>query len=337
MTLIAIHVDADQAYILTDTWAYNDIGPSQHGSKVHTLPHMDVAVATRGDCEFSLQANLIVDRAANVAVDFDDLVAAVAAGAPKVWSYEVLQREQMCQALGIPPDEMPPSVVYLVGLDRAQDRFRAVMFASTYDFVPVDLDGLHVIPSPLSVRPHDLELRWFADHFAAHLQTVSDTGASPELLAEHRQVCDENMAYFRALPGGDVRVPRDEAEWVRLGVTVREDRMLRQPAALRYLIGGDLHLTVLTRGMVVTARVHTFDDSGEEFTAAMAGTLHPLGQAGPCPCGSGERFIDCCAAVGELCPCWSGKAFKDCCSINAGAVDAAAMSVYPMAVSTQVG
>jgi uncharacterized protein YchJ len=73
------------------------------------------------------------------------------------------------------------------------------------------------------------------------------------------------------------------------------------------------------RGEATNRRVYTFDDSGPEFACMMAGSLHPISQAGPCECNSGRRFVDCCLAAihAEPCPCQSGQTFARCCSITA--------------------
>ncbi len=36
---------------------------------------------------------------------------------------------------------------------------------------------------------------------------------------------------------------------------------------------------------------------------------------GPCPCGSGKTYVECCGR-GEMCPCGSGKKAIDCCFVS---------------------
>ena len=42
---------------------------------------------------------------------------------------------------------------------------------------------------------------------------------------------------------------------------------------------------------MTTEAIHSFDEP-DEFRQMVAGTVHPFAQEGPCPCGTGRRFLD---------------------------------------------
>jgi len=120
--------------------------------------------------------------------------------------------------------------------------------------------------------------------------------------------------------GEPVEVPADVGGWVALGKDLHARYALAPVMTGNHVnIGGDLILSRLERGSATQRRVHTFPTDGEQFRRMMIGSLHPLGQLGPCVCGSGQPYLVChmrWLEEGAPCPCGSGRAFEDCHRIN---------------------
>jgi hypothetical protein len=111
--------------------------------------------------------------------------------------------------------------------------------------------------------------------------------------------------------------PESEVEWADLAVQIRRERALA-PLGLKVFVGGDVFLTRLERGSISQRKIHTFDDSGEEFRLMVAGTAHPVAQLGPCECGSGEVAEACHPYMPpeEPCTCRSGAPWQGCCRVT---------------------
>lgn len=86
-------------------------------------------------------------------------------------------------------------------------------------------------------------------------------------------------------------------------------------AERRSLFGADLILSTLERGRATHRRIGGIALTEPAFREALLGTCHPMGQLGPCPCGSGDPFAICCTwllAQNKPCVCGSGLLFRDC-------------------------
>lgn len=124
---------------------------------------------------------------------------------------------------------------------------------------------------------------------------------------------------FYAMPApftelGDA--PATVTEWVSLAQRIREERAMAPVGQGKVFVGADVLHTRLERGSSTTRKVHTFDDTGEELLRMVHGTMHPLFQLSPCPCGSGATVADCHAMPGgDPCNCGSGRTFAACCQV----------------------
>jgi hypothetical protein len=303
MTMIAFAVHADRAEIITDTITYNHIATKMgRHSKVMPLPHLDAAMLAQGSTGFERRWHMQALYLAQHVADFDDLVREAPEHLAFVWR-ELEADAETENAVHGRSATVANSVVFLIGYSPAQGCFKAYGYASNFEFRPMDLDGLYVMPSPLDRRPGLLELHRLREHLADNFGT------------DGLQIAD-GLAKLPVLPA-----PESTVEWVELAKAVRRDRALVDLySGLKTYVAGDVVHTTLRVGEVTSRRVHRFDDSGEEFNRMMAGSLHPVSQAAACDCGSGERFVDCCLAAiaDEHCPCGSGTTFAQCCSVNAG-------------------
>ena len=292
MTLVAFSVNKNRADILTDTWSYSAGGRRiASDSKVHSIPHLDMAYATQGSCEFASLWGLEATARAMHVGSFDGFVAEAGPYLLEAWN-AVVERERT------------PSVVFLIGYSPEDSRFRAYQFASDSGFERQDVEAPFIIPAPTDIRPSELELARIKGSF---------TGASDET---------EILALFEEWhqkPG--LVAPTTVKGWVQLGKHARESRaMMHARTNLKVFVAGDLFHAVLKRGELTTSRVHRFNDSGAEFAQLVAGTLHPISQYGPCSfCDSGRPYVDCHLAsfATQPCLCGSGKPFQDCCSVRA--------------------
>ncbi len=281
MTLIAFATNGDTATIMTDSLAYSAGGRSMgHSTKLLPLPHIDAALATQGNSMFGEFAKVAALGFALEAPDADALADALAAELPHAWEATTKNKGGGTEG-----------TVYLIGWSPSRGAFTAWMLAAEHGFQAEVVDGPHIVPCPLNYRPSDLEAN--------------------RLLDEGRLDQEEVDAWREQPP---IPTPGNLDEWAELLFYARQTRALMQEA--KVFIGGSLYGTLLARGEQSTCKLAEFDDSGEEFRQMVAGTLHPLGLAGDCPCGSGERFRECCLAghLDEPCECGSTKALRDCCA-----------------------
>lgn len=105
-----------------------------------------------------------------------------------------------------------------------------------------------------------------------------------------------------------------DGQWVELGKTIYQTHAVRYDEP-KHLLGGRLILTTLQRGSSSHRVLHRFPDDDWSFRKMVIGTLHPLGQIGPCACGSGQPQLVCHLAYalpGWPCPCTSGEPFDTC-------------------------
>ena len=304
MTLVAFVARDDSADIITDTLSYTRNG--RHigkATKVVTIPHLETAIATQGDLRTGHEWMHTARSLAGDVADFDELVAGVGAGFARTR-----------------PSPPCPTVAFCVGYSPTSARFRAVAVGTDTGFEPVAVEGLFVIPTPFAFRPSEVELARY----------ITDVESGP------RPGDEENLELLRAFPPVQGS-PGSPEEWVGLALAARRDRSLRATPSsrLKVFVGGELWHTRLERGLIVQSRTHVFDDAGEEFAAIMKGTEHPLGQLGPCPCGSGESYLECCLAahVDEPCACGSGVAFGNCCSVEDGSSRAVPRLPHRVAVA----
>jgi hypothetical protein len=300
MSLIALHADEHGAQIMTDTLAYTVTARRlRRATKVSALPHLDAAVLAHGGTrEFSnfwaVHASL---RAG--AETFDELTDDAPAALADLWR-EIVEMTEHRNAVHGAHSTVPRAIALAIGYSHRHRRFRALAYQSENEFQPVELHGLWVIPSPLNVRPSAIEQTRLEETF----QRLHDDVDTARFLSE--------------LP--EPAVPITDSDWTALARDVRQQRAVNADlySGLKMYVGGDALLTRLQRGQQTTRRLLTFDDTGPEFEQMMTGSLHPTGQLGPCPCGDGGRFRDCCLTelYDQPCPCCSGKLFADCCLVD---------------------
>lgn len=298
MTLIAIHAGIDHADMITDTWAFsNGAHNISTCSKTEAVLHLDMAFATNGDEAFGWQWKIASEVLATQVTDFDQFVDQAPGRLRSVWRKRLADIAARNVQIGGDFKPCPPGVFH-VGYSPSRGAYRAVEFAADNGFTPADLPGLFVIPSPLGVRPSDYEMRLHREAIGAGV----DAGG------------ERNFAARLARPMPPV--PTTGEGWIRLAIRARADRAtLPVGTKLKWLVGGTVHHTYLERGMIVQARVHEFDDTGAEAVAVFTGTLHPVGLAAPCPCGTGLPYVECCVAkvAGKPCWCGSGLLLGECC------------------------
>ncbi len=237
MTLIAFHAQPDRADIITDTLSYTRTARHLgHTSKVTLMPHLDAAVMTQGSTDFAKAWTAEALTAAEAA-DFDEFAERVGEALPVLWR----------RLPGVGDDcerGRANSAVFVVGYSPRRRSFTAHGWASDFAFRRMDLDGLHVMPSPLGVRPSELELRRLGRHFDVYF---GDTAPVDRL---------------RRLP--PPAAPGSDAGWVELAKTVRADRALADLySGFKTYVGGSVIHTRLTVGAATQRRVHTFDDTGD--------------------------------------------------------------------------
>jgi hypothetical protein len=300
MSLIALHADQHGAQVMTDTLSYTVTARHlRQATKVFALPHLDAAVLAHGGTrEFSnfwaVHASL---RAG--ATTFDELTDTAPAALSDLWR-EIEQMTEHRNAIYGARSTVPRAIALAAGYSQRHQRFRALAYQSDGAFEPVELHGLWVIPSPLDVRPSEIEQARLEETF----QQLHGGTYAVRALAR--------------LP--EPAVPVTDGDWTALARDVRQQRAVEADlySGLKMYIGGDALLTRLERGQQTTRRLLTFDDSGPEFEQMMAGSLHPAGQLGPCPCGDGGRFRDCCLTElnDQPCPCGSARTFADCCLVD---------------------
>lgn len=186
-----------------------------------------------------------------------------------------------------------PFCAYAFGWSKADGGFRSVAAHTFSDLAPTDISGtVHVTPAPSGVEVSDVEAS--IDAFQGHAPAPAGRPADPL---------------------------HSDPDWVALAQRIHADRSCstaRTRQTGRIVIGGKVNLTRIDDSGVHTKVIHTFGTA--DFMAATSGTLHPYGQIGLCPCGSGDRFIDCCIPkwLHLPCLCESGKTLGDCCALDAG-------------------
>jgi hypothetical protein len=110
-------------------------------------------------------------------------------------------------------------------------------------------------------------------------------------------------------------VPCTDAQWARYADDLFDHVALTPIDEGRDVFGGRLFLTRLERGSATTRQIGEISVDSARFRKALHGTAHPVGQLGPCPCGSGGPFAICCPHrlnPLEPCLCGSGELFGDC-------------------------
>ena len=298
MTLVAIQAHQDHARILTDTESGDYIGTAfGRAEKFMPLPQLDACVITQGSGRFGYSVQLSLLALAGECGSFDDFTDQ----APQVIATAWAIVEEAAEKLARDGQAWKPlnSVVFLVGYSHRAHSFRAVYLASDFGFTVTEVTGLHVqpAPAPLPKRMSYLEPHRLRRHFALNGLPDLAPWTPPEPMALDTV-----------------------QDWIDLGLSVWRDRTFAPiETGFKWTIGGSLHLATLTLGEYRVQRVHTFDLTPEELALKIRGTLHPISQAAPCICGSGDRLIDCCcsALTGANCPCGSGLTFERCCSIDA--------------------
>lgn len=295
MTFIGVSTHRDRAELVTDSWAYT-AGAAQlsRAQKLIPIPHLDAAVVTHGLSSFGFRTNAMAIDLAESVLHLDELVDRSAEQLRSIWA-------------GLPDRHLPGVFgrAVVAGYSSAAGGFRAWLLPSETDFTPEVLGEPVVFPAPLTVRPHPLEA---ASNRAAFARTP-------------REGDEDALAAWEGRPGLGRGV-----DWVHVANTARSDRTLCRQGYQRVktLVGGDLYRTTLRVGHITTERVHAFNDAGDELVEALSGSLHPIGQLGPCACGSRRRALDCCLAGrdDQPCPCGSDRAFAACCRVGSDFVAA---------------
>lgn len=291
MTMIGIAVRGDHAEILTDSGRYTrHMQRLGTASKVRHFTHLDTALVVQGDATFGAVAAAWIDSGGFGT--FDELLDAAPDALSFAWG----------QSTGTEP------IAFLVGYSDAAGEFRGYALPAEHGFTPEPFE-FFLIPMPWTARPTDLELSRFKTFLAENHPDRDDTA--------------ETLAMWTGKQ--PLAVPADPADWVDLAKRVRKERALIDYG--RVSVSGKVHLARLGRGTYRTRVVHEYNDSGAEFQALVTGTLHPQSQLGPCPCGSGARYIDCHLApwLDKPCDCGSGKNLRECCAVagSSAPVDAA--------------
>lgn len=308
MTFIGITTSTDHAEIVTDTWTYSSTARSlgRH-SKVYTVPHLDGAVIVQGDVSFGALWAATAAYGSESALSMDDLNASAQEALRVTW--KALDDERV--------DPLGDALALHVGYSEAAGRFVCMSFSSLDDFAPREITGPFVHPSPMTQRPSDYELARYKADLTADETVYPDEATRARVVAGHRA----NLAGLAALPA-EIYHPTETSGWIALAEHARATRSTLPAATfLKTLVGGELHQTRLERGSVTTRTVHRFNDSGDEFAAIMHGTLHPVGQQGPCPCGGEKTYLDCHVALEAANPCWCGgpRPLGKCCALTAEA------------------
>lgn len=301
MTLIAFHTTADGATIMTDSMVAPHVSsyPIGNITKVKMFNHLETAVICQG--------GVTVDRhwidkigARDDLKDFDELTELATEFLPEM--YRQLQHDVDAHnaMAGGPGARLAPAVIFHVGYSPSRGRYLALSFSSDEGFAATEINTMHVMPSPIDYRPSPIEERRLRRVHRAHFD-------------------DEGMVdTFTSKPMAIA--PTSLEGWRELAVTVREQRSHANVlTGFKTMIGGSVTLTQMQRGVVAQTVVHRFDEDGDEFAHMLEGTLHPLGQVAACPCGSEDRFIDCCigVAASDRCVCGSGNDFAECCMAQA--------------------
>lgn len=285
MTLLAFATyGRKRAEFITDTAAYNQTAAWTGRCTKHlTLNHIDAAVLNNGPIDFGHMFRAVLLEASPTLATFDELMD----GAPTLLvDLRKFWREN--SPMGPRTDAFYQPTVALIGWsDRAQE-FVGYVLSSAHDFEPTIPAGLWAWPMPMTSRPTELELSTLPD--------------DPEYATKREQ--------WRARPPRPV--PARTEDWRSLAVDVRAQRCSGWAGTG---VGGDIIHTRLERGSVISRRIHTYAENGEEFAKMIEGTAHPVALARDCHCGSGKPFGECHVSrlLAKPCPCESGRPYGECC------------------------
>lgn len=316
MTFIGFTTSKTDAQIVSDTWTYRNAAQELGGTtKVTTILHLDAAIAAQGESVFTEAWKFDASVLAQGIATFDDLNAVAQAAMRNTWA------ESRRHLQGHPSI---PTMVFHVGYSEAAQRFTATGFDSETDFEPTQFNETFVHPSPLDIRPSGFELERYAEAAEQNLARFAD---HPNALAAYATAQD-NLRHLRGL-APLASPPETLDQWRLLAEKSRAHRSIAARAGSGYkiLVGGKLHHTYLTRGCATQQAFYQFDDSNENLAEIMQGTLHPLGQAGPCPCGSELSYRGCCMLplLDEPCICGQGALLRDCCAAASAPLELAAV------------
>lgn len=291
MTLVAFVNHGTHVDIATDTGGWDSMQRDglSYVTKFQHLAHLDAVMLRQGDGNVARTATYVLDLLGNRGT-FDDLIDV----APEALTQSLRRDDQ-----GASREVWEAGTVVLVGWSERADAFVGYELATDRGMKAHKVDRMF-LPMPWTHRPGALELR--------RLKAV----------ASHT---DWGPAMVEAWPlRPPFTTPATDGEWLALADLAREQRALNGPAG-RVHVSGSLWLSTLKRGEFSSRRVHTWDDSGDNFRRMVAGSHHPISQAAPCCyCDSGLRGRDCCLARANAehgsCLCGSGKPFEVCCRID---------------------
>jgi hypothetical protein len=284
MTMIAFNVRPNRVDVLTDSVSYTTSAHEvdfDRSEKVHPIEHLPGVVITQGPVPFG-------DGWRNILAEMAPKPEFTSAGFAELASLHETLLPDLWDAFGYdgPHDT---GTVFLVGYDAASKRMSAVGFFSTMGFAAVPLEEFFVMPPPLDVPQ----------------RAVMRTGAG--------------VAVSAVL---DVGAPSNPAGWASFAQTIRRQRGHAFPPPWgqpgeKVLVGGTVTLTSVTARGIRQDVVHRFEEDDQALAQLMAGTIHPAGQAAPCPCGSARSYAACHLTqhLDEPCLCRSGATLADCCYV----------------------
>ncbi|GMA24683.1 hypothetical protein GCM10025864_24420 [Luteimicrobium album] len=309
MTYIAIHTSKTAARISTDSWTYNTTATRLgHSSKVHAIPHLRTVLTGSGPVGFLATFGAFVEAQSTDSTTFEDLLVALRDVLPECWATY--------------PDDQKDvgAIVILVGWFAAESRYAAAAFSSFDGFQGEELDDFFVIPSPAGMKISDVELARIDSYVADDRLLRDDSPLTADEKAAKRATAAANRDVLIGWTDSPT-APTTTAGWIDLAESARlfRSRRCTVGSSLKVLVGGDLWLTTINSDGIATKKIHAFNDSGAEFAEVMAGGLHPQVQLGPCRCGSGKTYLECCLVpeLDEPCPCESGKTLRQCCAVDA--------------------
>lgn len=293
MTLIGYTLNEDHAVIVTDSGSYTGgNGVLEQTTKVLPLVHIDTVITFTGDGSLGRRAQAFALEAGRHCRSIDVLV-----GLMEPWFEEATKSH---------PAEAEPVCVYLIGWSEIYEEFVAYALHTAIDGGQLlDLADAGITPAPNHVRPGPDE--------DSTLDYLISTGTQSQ----------EDVAAYRAQPA--LTAPTTDDEWRELVWSAYRDRaQVRTDTGRKVGVHGKVVRTRLERGRVETVVIDELPTSGPDFDLFVAGTLHPRGQALPCPCGSSTAFRDCCLVphLAELCSCGSGATHAECCVVNDDGVPA---------------
>lgn len=296
---MAVHTTPERVVFMSDTASYTS-GMSHfgwHATKVRTFPHLDAAVAAKGDRRFWLEWGDVAQQCSYQGEDFDAFLNSVAR-----------QMRPMADRLARAGCETGTG--FAAGYSGSRQAFRTVIFGQATGWELVDLDPIFCTPSPMVARPSDHELALVRSAWGAAGRL------EPEDEAQLATWCEQPP----------LTEPTTIQEWVDLAWQARQRGFLPAYTGLKAVIGGRAYLTVVERGVTTERLLLPFDDTGWEFALMATGSLHPWGQVGPCWCGSGVRELDCCIPekLALPCGCESAVPLSECCLLPESEVEDAA-------------